>query len=349
MPMARNTAGSAISRRLLLKSAGAAALAALDRSSEVRGQTEATVGVVGAGVVGLNVARFFAAQGLSVTVYAAKVSPGTTSDVAPAVLFPHLIEAIPAMQEAARRTNAFYESFLDAGVGVSRRTALILDNSSVLDPDIAAWTSVYGISQLPASEVPFGFAYGWSFQTMFVDTRVFMPFLVRMVLDGGTSITLRNIQTRDDLLALPHSIIANCTGLGARELVGDNTVYPVKGQLVTVTALPVTDLVVHGSDYVFARDDSAILGGTNEPHIEDIDPSETVTQGIIDRNQSVVPSLTRSQVTNVRAGLRPFREDGPRIEAEPAGEKLLLHNYGHGGGGWSLAPGCAELLYGMLP
>jgi D-amino-acid oxidase len=253
------------------------------------------------------------------------------------------------MQEAARKTNAFYESFLNAGVGVSRRTALILDNNPSLDPDIAPCRPVYGLSQLPASEVPFGFAYGWSFQTMLVDTRVFMPFLVQMVLDSGTSISLRTIQTRADLLALPHSIIANCTGLGARELVGDDTVYPVKGQLVTVNPLTVTDLVVHGSDYVFTRGDSAILGGTNEPHVEDVTPSEAVTQGIIDRNQSIVPSLDRSQVTNVRAGLRPFREDGPRIEAEPAGEKVLLHNYGHGGGGWSLAPGCAELLYSLLP
>ncbi len=40
--------------------------------------------------------------------------------------------------------------------------------------------------------------------------------------------------------------------------------------------------------------------------------------------------------------LRPFRPAGPRLEAERFGEKTVVHNYGHGGSGWSLSWGCAE-------
>ncbi len=36
---------------------------------------------------------------------------------------------------------------------------------------------------------------------------------------------------------------------------------------------------------------------------------------------------------------RPFRAQGPRIEAERIGDKLIVHNYGHGGSGWSLSWG----------
>jgi len=36
---------------------------------------------------------------------------------------------------------------------------------------------------------------------------------------------------------------------------------------------------------------------------------------------------------------RPFRAQGPRIEAERLGDKLVVHNYGHGGSGWSLSWG----------
>ena len=32
--------------------------------------------------------------------------------------------------------------------------------------------------------------------------------------------------------------------------------------------------------------------------------------------------------------LRPFRAQGPRIEVERLGDKLVVHNYGHGGSGW---------------
>ena len=41
---------------------------------------------------------------------------------------------------------------------------------------------------------------------------------------------------------------------------------------------------------------------------------------------------------------RPFRAAGPRIEAERLGEKLVVHNYGHGGSGWSLSWGSASLV-----
>lgn len=40
---------------------------------------------------------------------------------------------------------------------------------------------------------------------------------------------------------------------------------------------------------------------------------------------------------------RPFRLQGPRIEAERMGRKTVVHNYGHGGSGWSLSWGSAEL------
>jgi glycine/D-amino acid oxidase-like deaminating enzyme len=40
---------------------------------------------------------------------------------------------------------------------------------------------------------------------------------------------------------------------------------------------------------------------------------------------------------------RPFRETGPRIESEKLGRKTVVHNYGHGGSGWSLSWGSSQL------
>src|SRR4051812_42260877 len=42
-------------------------------------------------------------------------------------------------------------------------------------------------------------------------------------------------------------------------------------------------------------------------------------------------------------GLRPFRPSGFRVAAESLGDKLVVHNYGHGGAGVTLSWGTAEL------
>jgi glycine/D-amino acid oxidase-like deaminating enzyme len=42
-------------------------------------------------------------------------------------------------------------------------------------------------------------------------------------------------------------------------------------------------------------------------------------------------------------GLRPFRRPGFRVEAETLGDTLIVHNYGHGGGGITLSWGTSKL------
>jgi D-amino-acid oxidase len=46
---------------------------------------------------------------------------------------------------------------------------------------------------------------------------------------------------------------------------------------------------------------------------------------------------------DVTVCLRPFRAAGPRLESERIGDKLVVHNYGHGGSGWSLSWGSADV------
>lgn len=45
---------------------------------------------------------------------------------------------------------------------------------------------------------------------------------------------------------------------------------------------------------------------------------------------------------------RPFRAQGPRIEAERIGRRTVIHNYGHGGAGWSLSWGSAALAVALV-
>jgi D-amino-acid oxidase len=52
------------------------------------------------------------------------------------------------------------------------------------------------------------------------------------------------------------------------------------------------------------------------------------------------------RIFRITVCLRPFRAAGPRIEAERVGDKTVVHNYGHGGSGWSLSWGSAAVAIG---
>ncbi|MBV8904154.1 MAG: FAD-binding oxidoreductase [Acidobacteriia bacterium] len=49
------------------------------------------------------------------------------------------------------------------------------------------------------------------------------------------------------------------------------------------------------------------------------------------------------RIFRVTVCLRPFRAAGPRLELERVGEKMVIHNYGHGGSGWSLSWGSSSI------
>ena len=49
------------------------------------------------------------------------------------------------------------------------------------------------------------------------------------------------------------------------------------------------------------------------------------------------------RIIDIAVCTRPFRAQGPRIEAQRMGRQTVIHNYGHGGSGWSLSRGSARL------
>lgn len=53
--------------------------------------------------------------------------------------------------------------------------------------------------------------------------------------------------------------------------------------------------------------------------------------------------VTKERVIRTIAGLRPYRPSGFRVAAEKLDDKLLVHNYGHGGAGITLSWGTARL------
>jgi D-amino-acid oxidase len=147
--------------------------------------------------------------------------------------------------------------------------------------------------------------------------------------------------------------VVDCPGLGARELVGDLSVYPVRGQIVRVKnpglVMSVRDeFHPAGRAYVHPRSRDCILGGTLDEHRWDTTPDPATAAAIITRCTEIVPALADAEVIGTIAGLRPGRpevrlEESSLEERSPrAGATRIIHNYGHGGAGITLSWGCAE-------
>ena len=55
------------------------------------------------------------------------------------------------------------------------------------------------------------------------------------------------------------------------------------------------------------------------------------------------PRASPASITEITVCTRPFRTEGPRIELEQIGSTAVVHDYGHGGSGWSLSWGSSAL------
>lgn len=66
-----------------------------------------------------------------------------------------------------------------------------------------------------------------------------------------------------------------------------------------------------------------------------------------DRGTSLLPMrVSRDQLIDVKSCIRPLRAAGPNLNVETVGDTLIVHNYGHGGSGWSLSWGSADIAVG---
>ena len=81
-------------------------------------------------------------------------------------------------------------------------------------------------------------------------------------------------------------------------------------------------------------------------------PAESNPEPAAARLQSGIAEIapiraTPDRITGIYVCTRPFRAAGPRIETERLDHKTIVHNYGHGGSGWSLSWGSSALALRM--
>ena len=72
-------------------------------------------------------------------------------------------------------------------------------------------------------------------------------------------------------------------------------------------------------------------------------PRPTAAPSTVERVQLAPIRASADRIFDITVCLRPFRAAGPRLETEQLGDTLVVHNYGHGGSGWSLSWGSGTL------
>lgn len=169
-----------------------------------------------------------------------------------------------------------------------------------------------------------------------MDVTRYLPYL-RARFRGA--VVQREVRTLDELRGFDR--IVNCAGFGARELCRDDALVPGYGVSVVVDRPPIDFALVRPDDpltYIIPRTDDCLLGGYDAPF-----PPEPEEIGrIVQRCRAAVPQVSGT-VRGVRYGIRPVR---PAIRLEREGN--VVHNYGHGGAGFTLAWGCASAVRRLI-
>jgi glycine/D-amino acid oxidase-like deaminating enzyme len=145
---------------------------------------------------------------------------------------------------------------------------------------------------LRQAEHPFPLDGVLRYDTMYVETGRYLRQMIRDVQIAGGRIEVRKFAAPTDIAALPESLVFNCTGLGSRELFGDQDLHPARGQLAILEPQPeVRYAFTGGPGYMFPRPDGIILGGTFEVDEWDTTPEPATIQRIISSHKRFFSSL----------------------------------------------------------
>jgi D-amino-acid oxidase len=99
--------------------------------------------------------------------------------------------------------------------------------------------------------------------------------------------------------------------------------------------------------YVVPRSRDIVVGGTDDEGAWDRRPDPETARRVLGRAVELVPELARAPVLGHRVGLRPERPE-VRLELERRGRVRVVHCYGHGGAGVTLAWGCAAEVAALV-
>lgn len=291
--------------------------------------------VVGGGVIGLTTAIVLAESGRQVRVWCRERARDSTSAVAGGLWWPYRIEPEERVGDWALASLRVYEELALKAEETGVRLAEGLHAGARLD-GLGPWAAqVPGLREGPE---------GLRARLPLIDMPTHLDWLERRLIEAGGAVEVRDVERLPDA-----PLVVNCTGLGARHLVPDPQVRPVRGQLVVVENPGIREWYTAVEDageestYFMPQPYGLLLGGTAQEDDGNLTPDPATAGRIIAGCARIHPEIADARVLGHRVGLRPVRDAGVRVERQlTSNGRVLVHNYGHGGAGVTVAWGCAQ-------
>ncbi len=302
---------------------------------------------------GLTTAVVFAEQGWRTAIFAAETGPATNSGAAAAIWYPYDTAGDDAVIGWALST---YRELVE--LSRQPRTGVFMmglrNFSRTGEIRMPAWAGALGGRLLQPNEltlvsrqIPAQFSSGFALPVPVMDTTRYLAYLEQRLREAGGSMTGNLLFDRLDEVEREFELVINCSGIGAKTLVSDADLEPHRGQVAVVPKFDLPCAVVCDDPplmYAIPRTIDCVFGGTNELS-DNREPDPLATARIVSECSRVL-NIGEPEVIAAHVGLRPYRKGGVRLCRDRLDDgRAVIHNYGHGGSGFTLSWGCARDAY----
>ncbi len=308
--------------------------------------------ILGGGVSGLTTGVLLLEQGFDVTIVAKEIAQNTVSAVAAAIWFPYAAKPVEKVNEWSRVT---YQKFEELSTieqsGVSFVPFSVIEQSEENPDWLTALPPSIAIQQ-DRKIISGNDSISYTMLLPLVETPIYLHYLQCEFSRLGGNFIHKTIEKVSELES--DFITINCIGLDSKELFEDTEVYPIQGQVVklspsnSIQGFSIEFAVDEFSDelvYVIPRKDCIVVGGSAKKNQFSTTSDEGLKNRILNRAISVIPELQNLDIQQTVVGLRPGRTS---VRLEWDSELPIIHNYGHGGAGYTVSWGCAESVYELI-
>lgn len=251
------------------------------------GQNE--IAIIGCGAIGLTAARVAQKYGFRVRIYAKEWPPEVRSSYATGVWSP--ASRVATAEHATPEFRASWER-------MARTSWRMFQGLLGLPDEPVVWRDSYALSDVPRdsaergeqaergepeyprlslelieghrmrsvelspSEHPFSAPYVRRSLGMVFNISAYSKMLLNDFLIAGGSLQTREFESIRDIERLPERVIVNATGYGARALLGDDSIVPVRGQTLRLAPQPEVNYGLHYAGHnvsMTARSDGLLV------------------------------------------------------------------------------------------